>query len=70
LIYEHEETKLVLEPLKGVVNPDESTYSVGKVKTEIRLVKSIESQGRWGKLVKDPAAPEGRSFPLSFLKVN
>jgi len=59
LIYEHEEKKLVLEPLKGTVEPSTSDFSVGKVKIEIRLAKTVESQGRWGKLVRDPSTDPG-----------
>ncbi|KAF5314121.1 hypothetical protein D9611_006788 [Ephemerocybe angulata] len=46
---------LVLEPLKGQIIPDQSDYSVGKVKIEVRLVKAIG--GRWGALVGDSPDP-------------
>lgn len=53
--YAHGEKSLVLEPLKGQIDPDASDYTVGKVKVEIRLVK--RTQGRWGSLVGDSPDP-------------
>jgi len=41
---------LTLSPLKGEIDPAASTYTVSKVKVEVRLQKKAE--GRWGKLVK------------------
>ncbi|EKM61077.1 uncharacterized protein PHACADRAFT_247442 [Phanerochaete carnosa HHB-10118-sp] len=65
LIYQNGEKQLVLEPLKGTIDPEKSEYTVGKVKIEIRLHKIV--LGRWGALVGDspdvlanipaPAAP-------------
>jgi suppressor of G2 allele of SKP1 len=59
VIYENGETQLILEPLKGDVDPDNSDFTVGKVKVEIRLAKKLHAQGRWGKLVADPSDVEG-----------
>ncbi|CAA7265821.1 unnamed protein product [Cyclocybe aegerita] len=53
--YTHGEKTLVLEPLKGQIDPDASDYTVGKVKVEVRLVK--RAQGRWGELVGDAPDP-------------
>lgn len=57
--YAHGEKSLVLEPLKGQIDPDASDYTVGKVKVEVRLIK--RAQGRWGDLVGD--SPD-RMFPF------
>lgn len=65
VIYENGETQLILEPLKGDVDPDNSDFTVGKVKVEIRLAKKLHAQGRWGKLVADPSDVE--ATPLSSL---
>ncbi|KIK07018.1 hypothetical protein K443DRAFT_2794 [Laccaria amethystina LaAM-08-1] len=53
--YVHGEKSLILEPLKGQIDPDASNYTVGKVKVEIRLAK--RAQGRWGSLVGDSPDP-------------
>jgi len=55
---------LSLSPLKGDIKTDASDFSVGKVKIEIRLVKA--TPGRWGALVKEPSAEEGRSNSYHF----
>jgi len=55
VIYENGETKLVLEPLKGDVDPETSDFTVGKVKVEVRLAKKLHAQGRWGKLIGEPS---------------
>ncbi|KAI5121251.1 hypothetical protein M0805_002296 [Coniferiporia weirii] len=52
------EKKLLLSPLKGEIDPDASSFTVGKVKVEVRFVKRV--QGRWGALVassSDASAP-------------
>lgn len=49
--YTHGEKQLVLEPLKGQIDPTASDYTVGKVKVEIRLVKLVT--GRWGAIIGD-----------------
>lgn len=51
LVYKHADRELVLQPLKGSIDPTQSDYTVGKVKVEIRLAKL--TQGRWGALVGD-----------------
>jgi hypothetical protein len=51
---EYEESKLSLEPLKGDIDPEASSYTVGKVKIEIRMQKIVP--GRWAALVKAPDA--------------
>jgi suppressor of G2 allele of SKP1 len=48
---------LELQPLKGQIDPEKSSFVVGKVKVEIRLVKA--AQGRWGGLIGD--APDRTS---------
>ncbi|KAF8974055.1 SGS domain-containing protein [Flammula alnicola] len=53
--YTHGEKSLVLEPLKGQIDPDASDYTVGKVKIEIRLIK--RAHGRWGSLTGDSPDP-------------
>ncbi|PPQ80846.1 hypothetical protein CVT25_001971 [Psilocybe cyanescens] len=53
--YTHGETSLVLEPLKGQIDPDASDFTVGKVKVEVRLIKRV--QGRWSTLVGDSPDP-------------
>ena len=51
VIYENGDKILELQPLKGQIDPEKSSFVVGKVKVEIRLVKA--AQGRWGGLVGD-----------------
>ncbi|KAI0068222.1 SGS-domain-containing protein [Artomyces pyxidatus] len=55
VVYEHGGKKLVLSPLKGQIDPNQSDFVVGKVKTELRLVKA--AQGRWGGLIGDSPDP-------------
>ncbi|PPR05692.1 hypothetical protein CVT26_008933 [Gymnopilus dilepis] len=55
LTYTNGEKSLVLEPLKGQIDPEKSEYTVGKVKVEVRLVKV--AQGRWTELVGDSPDP-------------
>jgi len=54
LTYEHGDKKLALDPLTGEIDPENSNYTVGKVKVEIRLAK--KTAGRWVRLVRDPSA--------------
>lgn len=58
LVYTHGDKSLVLQPLKGQIDPSASTFTVGKVKVEIRLAKA--ALGRWGALVGD--SPDGESY--------
>ncbi|KAJ8522549.1 hypothetical protein ONZ45_g860 [Pleurotus djamor] len=51
LSYTNGDKSLVLEPLKGQIDPQASDYTVGKVKVEIRLVKM--APGRWSALTGD-----------------
>jgi len=53
--YEHGDKSLVLQPLKGQIDPTKCDYTVGKVKIEVRLVKA--AQGRWAGLVGDAPDP-------------
>jgi len=55
LSYVNGDKQLLLEPLKGQINPDASEFTVGKVKVEIRLVKM--AHGRWGTLIGDAPDP-------------
>ncbi|KAI9509083.1 SGS-domain-containing protein [Russula earlei] len=59
IYYENGDKKLDLQPLKGQIDPDKSSFIVGKVKVEIRLVKA--AQGRWGGLVGDAPDPLANS---------
>jgi len=54
-LYKYDDRELVLQPLKGQIDPSKSDYSVGKVKVEIRLAKL--APGRWGALVGDEPDP-------------
>ena len=58
--YKNGEKELVLEPLKGQIDPEKSEYTVGKVKVEVRLHKMV--LGRWGVLVGD--SPDGACCAL------
>ncbi|KIM85170.1 hypothetical protein PILCRDRAFT_817158 [Piloderma croceum F 1598] len=60
LSYTHGGKQLILEPLKGQINPDASEFTVGKVKVEIRLAKMASA--RWVQLVGDAPDPLA-SFP-------
>jgi suppressor of G2 allele of SKP1 len=51
LSYANGDKVLLLEPLKGQIDPDTSNFTIGKVKVEIRLAK--KAHGRWGNLVGD-----------------
>ena len=51
LTYKHGDKVLELQPLKGQIDPAQSSYTVGKVKVEIRLHKV--AIGRWGALTGD-----------------
>ncbi|KAF8922594.1 SGS domain-containing protein [Mucidula mucida] len=53
--YTNGDKSLVLEPLKGQINPESSTYNVGKVKVEVKFAKM--NLGRWGDLVGDSPDP-------------
>ncbi|TFK57101.1 SGS-domain-containing protein [Heliocybe sulcata] len=55
LSYKNGEKELVLEPLRSQIDPEASSYTVGKVKVEIRVAKI--AQGRWGQLTGDTPDP-------------
>jgi suppressor of G2 allele of SKP1 len=55
---------LILEPLKGQINPEASEFTVGKVKVEIRLAKMTSA--RWVQLVGD--APDREYMSLHFVE--
>jgi len=67
---------LTLEPLKGQINPDTSSFTVGKVKVEVHLIKM--APGRWASLVGDapdplsnfPVQPSPESAPVRKQKKN
>ncbi|TFK41183.1 SGS-domain-containing protein [Crucibulum laeve] len=59
--YTHGEKSLVLEPLKGQIDPNTSEFTVGKVKVEVRLAKM--APGRWGTLVGDSPDPLAAPTP-------
>jgi len=50
-IFEYEEYKLELDPLKAQIDPDQSGFSVGKMNVQIWLAKKVPA--RWGNLVSD-----------------
>ncbi|KAA1471515.1 SGS-domain-containing protein [Dentipellis sp. KUC8613] len=54
-VYENGDKKLELQPLKGQIDPEKSSYAVGKVKVEIRFAKAV--LGRWGALEGDSPDP-------------
>ncbi|KAL5534395.1 hypothetical protein ACEPAG_857 [Sanghuangporus baumii] len=50
--YQNGQTKkLVLQPLKGEIDPDTSSFTIGKVKVEVKFAK--RALGRWATLVGD-----------------
>lgn len=55
LTYQNGEKQLVLQPLKGQIDPEGCDYTVGKVKVEVRLKKMAAT--RWSALVSD--IPDG-----------
>ncbi|EIN13778.1 SGS-domain-containing protein [Punctularia strigosozonata HHB-11173 SS5] len=57
--YTHGDKSLVLEPLKGQIDPAKSDYTVGKVKVEVRLAKM--AFGRWGGITGDAPDPLANS---------
>jgi len=61
--YENGDKKLELQPLKGQIDPTKSSFVVGKVKVEIRLVKA--AHGRWGGLIGDAPDPLANSSSSS-----
>ncbi|KAJ7169856.1 SGS domain-containing protein, partial [Mycena filopes] len=63
LTYTNGEKSLVLEPLKGQITTDACDFTVGKVKVEIRLIKTVP--GRWGGLIGDSPDPLANSAASS-----
>jgi len=64
LSYSNGDSILVLQPLKGQIDPSASSYRVLSVKVEIRLKKM--APGRWGELVgssPDPLASTSAANP-------
>ncbi|KAJ7125601.1 SGS domain-containing protein [Mycena crocata] len=59
LSYTNGDKSLVLEPLKGQITTDACEFTVGKVKVEVRLVKTVP--GRWGGLIGDSPDPLANS---------
>ena len=61
LVYEHGDKKLVLDPLTGAIDPDNSDFTIGKFTVEVRLRK--KSPRRWVGLVRKsqfcPRCPRG-----------
>ena len=57
ILYENGDKSLHCHPLKGQIDPEQSSFVVGKIKVELRLVKA--AQGRWGGLIGD--APDRTS---------
>lgn len=50
--FRYQDYLLVLDPLRGEIDAETSSWSCGKVKVEIRLFK--RELGRWGGLVGQP----------------
>ncbi|KAJ6575090.1 SGS-domain-containing protein [Mycena capillaripes] len=63
LSYSNGEKSLVLEPLKGQITTDACEFTVGKVKVEVRLAKTV--LGRWGGLIGDSPDPLANSAASS-----
>ncbi|KAH9982925.1 SGS-domain-containing protein [Lactifluus volemus] len=63
IVYSNGDKQLDLQPLKGQIDPEKSSFIVGKVKVEIRLVKA--AQGRWGGLIGDAPDPLANSSSVS-----
>jgi len=63
IMYSNGDKQLDLQPLKGQIDPEKSSFIVGKVKVEIRLVKA--TQGRWGGLIGDAPDPLANSSSVS-----
>jgi len=63
ILYENGDKNLQLHPLKGQIDPEQSSFVVGKVKVELRLVKA--AQGRWGGLIGDAPDPLANSARVS-----
>jgi len=63
LSYTNGEKSLVLEPLKGQITTDACEFTVGKVKVEVRLAKTVF--GRWGGLIGDSPDPLANSAASS-----
>ncbi|KAF8642392.1 hypothetical protein AX16_009660 [Volvariella volvacea WC 439] len=59
LSFQYNDKVLVLDPLKGEIDPEKSDFTVGKPKIEIRLVKRLA--GRWGGLTGELATAS--AFP-------
>ncbi|KAF5355675.1 hypothetical protein D9756_003745 [Leucocoprinus leucothites] len=55
LTYTNGDKVLNLQPLKGQIDPEKSSFFIGKVKVEISLVKLV--MGRWGGLIGDAPDP-------------
>ncbi|KAI0963624.1 hypothetical protein AcW1_000650 [Taiwanofungus camphoratus] len=61
LSYQNGDNTLLLQPLKGQIDPDSCDYTVGRVKVEIRLAKV--APGRWGTLLGDSPDPLASPSP-------
>jgi suppressor of G2 allele of SKP1 len=63
LQFQYGEKSLTLDPLKGEIDPAASSYTVSKIKVEVKLQKKAE--GRWGMLVRasDDDSESGRPLP-------
>jgi len=59
VLYENGDKTLHFQPLKGQIDPGQSSFVVGKLKVELRLVKV--AQGRWGGLIGDAPDPLANS---------
>jgi len=63
ILYENDGKTLHFHPLKGQIDPEQSSFVVGKIKVELRLVKA--AQGRWGGLTGDAPDPLANSVRSS-----
>ncbi|KAH9178692.1 SGS-domain-containing protein [Lactarius sanguifluus] len=63
VLYENGDKSLHFHPLKGQIDPEQSSFVVGKVKVELRLVKA--AQGRWGGFIGDAPDPLANSARVS-----
>ncbi|KAF8274069.1 SGS-domain-containing protein [Lactarius quietus] len=63
ITYENGDKNMHFHPLKGQIDPEQSSFVVGKVKVELRLVKA--AQGRWGALIGEAPDPLANSARVS-----
>jgi suppressor of G2 allele of SKP1 len=63
ILYENGDKHMHFHPLKGQIDTEQSSFVVGKVKVELRLVKA--AHGRWGGLIGEAPDPLANSARVS-----